>query len=158
MKRLHPAENNSAKGFTLIESTLVVIVIGMIAVIAVPKMLSMDRHVVNATARQMTADMRYARNLAVSNMADYVVRFSTDGSDYTKYEIFRVGDATPVKSRDIPTDEVTCIAAGTFADNLTFTHLGNTVSTGPIISISEPEGFTRTISVISATGRVYLDV
>ena len=150
-------QGDSAKGFTLIESALVVIVIGMIAVIAIPKIISLDKHVVSITARQITADMRYARNLAVSNMANYVVTFSTDGLSYTKYEIFRVGDATPVKSRDIPA-EVECTAAGDFgvANELTFTHLGSTVTNnGEIISISEPESVPKVISVISATGRVF---
>ena len=158
MKRVYQAGSYSAKGFTLIESTLVVIVIGMIAVIAVPRILLMDKNIVHATVRQMTADMRYTRNLAVTNMENHIVKFSPAGGPYTKYEIFRASDmVNSVKSRDIP-PEVECTAAGGFdvADELTFTHLGSTVTNnGEIISISEPESVPKVISVISATGRVF---
>ena len=159
MKRVYQAGSYSAKGFTLIESTLVVIVIGMIAVIAVPRILLMDKNIVHATVRQMTADMRYTRNLAVTNMENHIVKFSPAGGPYTKYEIFRASDmVNSVKSRDIP-PEVECTAAGGFdvADELTFTHLGSVNSAGQIILVSEPEGSSENVSVVRVTGRVYLN-
>ena len=118
MKRLYPdrsrlksgLQSDSAKGFTLIESALVVLVIGMIAVVAVPRIISLDKHVVSITARQITADMRYARSLAVTNMENHIVQFSPAGGPYTKYEIFRASDmVNSIKSRDVP-PEVTCEA------------------------------------------------
>ena len=158
MKRLYTAGKYGTKGFTLIESTLVILVIGMIAVIAIPKIISLDKHVVSITARQITADMRYARNLAVSNMGNYTVKFSPPGGGpYTEYGIFDASDVL-IKSRDIPTEDVTCDAVGAFVDDLVFTSLGSTATNnGPIISISEsePEGFTKTISVIKPTGRAF---
>ena len=107
-------------GFTIIESTLIFLIIGLMAVIALPRILSMDRNVVYASSRQVTADMRYARSLAITEVAEHFVLFSVDPLDssrYNKYEIFRgdggesVGDA--VKSMDIP-EKVVCSPAGGF--------------------------------------------
>lgn len=166
MKRLYPdrsrlksgLQSDRAKGFTLIESALVVLVIGMIAVVAVPRIISTDKNIVHATVRQMTADMRYARNLAITNMENHIIQFSPAGGPYTKYEVFRASDmVNSIKSKDIPT-EVTCTAAGGFVvpDELTFTPLGSVNGAGQIILVSEPAGSLKYISAISATGRVYL--
>lgn len=148
-------------GFTLLESMLVVIVIGILAAIGIPRILPTNRRVAEIAAQQITADMRYARSLAISNSEEYEVRFyPTDGTEYSEYKIFPASasnELNPIKSGEIDEDKIDCVALGNFAitDTLTFTELGRIKNTPPnsIIQITGGEK-TLTISVIVATGMI----
>ena len=153
MKRGQKSRVHNEYGFTLIESALIVLIIGMLAVIAIPKILSTDKYVVYTTSRQIMADMRYARSLAISRAEDYIVRFSPSGGPYTIYQILPAAGGSPEKTMEI-SDQVTCIPLGGFSDDLLFTVLGSAATGGQIISVSGG-GNNIDISVISATGRVY---
>lgn len=151
MKHGRKSKFHNEHGFTLIESTLVIIVIGLLAIIAIPKLLSTDKQEVYIAGHQITADMRYARGLAVANAEDCTVTFSPSSGPYTSYTISNAGGT--VKSVDI-SEEVTCNLIAPFADSISFTALGSTTSSGEIISLTVGS-YSRKISVVSATGRVW---
>ena len=154
------------RGFTLLETMLVIIVIGIVTIIAVPRILPTNRRVAEITAQQITADMRYARTLAITNSEDLVVKFydSAGGTEYAEYRIFPVGDeGNPVKYGEIPEDKIDCVDFGGVtgaleSTPLTFTALGRIegVSNGEIIQVVGG-GETFTISVVVATGRTSFD-
>ena len=158
MERGRRSTTRNEHGFTVIEGVLAIVVIGLLAIVVVPKILSTDKRAVYITAHQITADMRYARSLAIANFGDYVVKFNPGGEPppYTSYEI-QDPDGGTVKSMEIPA-EVTCNpgVGSPFAGELTFTPLGSTTiaSDVPILSL-EAGGHWQYISIVSATGRVW---
>jgi len=147
----HKQKFHKEHGFTLIESTLVIVVIGLLAVIAAPKLLSTDRREVYIAGHQIAANMRYARGLAIANARSYTVTFSPTNGPYTSYTISNAGGT--VKSVDI-SDRVTCTPMGTFTGSISFIALGNTASSGAIISLTVGS-YSQNISVVSVTGRVW---
>lgn len=150
------------RGFSLIEMTLAVIVVGLLAVISVPKLMKTDKHIVHTATRQIVADMRYARGLAVAESRRYRVRFNWDGMAYASYDIFWVDFSSVehiAKTMEI-TDEVSCtLPLGGGADwEISFTRLGSAEVggasiNGDIVLIGLDE-YTQKIAVIGATGMV----
>ena len=166
------ASIHGEKGFTVLESTLVIIIIGMLAVIALPKIMKTNRRVAEITTQQITADMRYARILAITKTTGQVVKFVSSGSEYTAYGIYTDANengtldagelATPVKYVEIQADEISCIGVNGFETNyfIYFTPLGSIetddYSSGEIIHVSDGTN-TNKISVVVATGRVFFN-
>jgi prepilin-type N-terminal cleavage/methylation domain-containing protein len=138
-------------GFTLLESMLAVLIIGLVALMAIPRIVNTDRHAVDAMVQQIMADMRYARGLAIATSLDHIVRFDTEGgASYTKYDV--LSPSGSVKSMGIM-DKVICTPLGDFANDLTFNRLGSAAPADLILSLSTIDGtYTRNINVTGATG------
>ena len=149
-------------GFTLIESTLAIIVVGILAGIAIPRILPTNRRVAEIAAQQITADMRYARSLAITNYEEHEVKFyPADGTEYSEYKIFPASasnELNPIKSGEIEEEKIDCVALDSFTGTLTFTELGRIKDAPPsnIIQITGGEK-TLTIGIIVATGMISFD-
>ena len=65
------------KGFTLIELVMVIVLIGILAVIAAPKLGNITSTNAGAFTDKLRADVRYAQNLAMTRNARTRVNFST---------------------------------------------------------------------------------
>ena len=147
-------------GFTLLESALVVIVIGITAAIGIPKIMPTNRRVAEIAAQQITADMRYARSLAISNSEEYEVKFypSASGTEYAEYKIFPASasnELNPIKSGELDEDKIDCVGLGDFTGTLIFTELGRIKDDPPnsIIQLTGGEK-TLTIGIVVATGMI----
>jgi prepilin-type N-terminal cleavage/methylation domain-containing protein len=72
----------SKNGFTLLETLVVVAIVGVILLFAIPALYSMlQSYKVKATASQIAIQIRMARNLCVSQKTDYqVIIHSVDAS------------------------------------------------------------------------------
>ena len=151
-------------GFTILEVMLSVMIIGIMALLAIPRILDTDRRAAYITAHQIVADMRLARSMSIANADRYSVGFVLSEGRYVGYQIFRTQDKEEdgdvddvIKSMMIPDqltfepDEVN----GGWAPDLIFTFLGNieNAGTGSIAHVTGG-GHQVNIEATVATGKV----
>lgn len=77
------------KGFTLTELILVVIIIGLLSGIVLPRLGGKDfflRLALKTESQQIASDLRYVRGLAVSDTLDYTVAFDFTNHKYGIYK------------------------------------------------------------------------
>lgn len=103
-----PRPRIGSSGFTLIEMSVVLVVLGLIAATGVygTRRFVQSSRLAGAT-NTLLADLHYARSLAVSERRSIQVTFSSGG-----YSVVRVSPAEAVFSRPCP-QGVTCSATGT---------------------------------------------
>ena len=149
---VEPTKKRKAIG--LVETLMVVLFIGILAAIAVPRLnlAVISRYKADTTAKKIVTDLRRVRGLAISdavnNTQGFKLRLLGPGP-YTGYEIVNLNTAATVDSHTID-PEVT--VTGT-ANEFDFGPLGNLTSTYTQITVSA-EGKTFTITIIPATGTV----
>ncbi len=71
--------------FTIIELIMVIIIIGIIAVISMPRFQAVDDMKLGAAAKSMIAHLRYVRNIAVARHQFVRVVFSPAGDTYAAF-------------------------------------------------------------------------
>jgi len=134
------------QGFTIIELIMVIIIIGVIAVTAVPKFTSMGNVSVMGAAQMIQADIRYTQELAMAEHTETGKRIEfTSGADsYTTVDL---------EIRDLP--------SGVTIDNdftVTFNSLGEPTAGGGDSVIILAGGETGTIKVTKYTGKVKVSI
>jgi Tfp pilus assembly protein FimT len=140
--------------FTLVELILIVLFVGILAFIVVPRMnLSVvSKQKAETTARKIITDLRRTRRLAISDAANNTAGFAlkmTGSSPYTGYEIENLDTAETVDTHTI-NSTITCTGGSEF----NFGPLGNLL-TGSDTQLSvSASGKTFTIDITSATGMV----
>jgi prepilin-type N-terminal cleavage/methylation domain-containing protein len=77
------APHNRSRAFTLAEIIVVIVILGIASAIVIPRLGTHNDLTVAAAARQLTADLLYAQNLAISTQTMHVVRFDTANNQYT---------------------------------------------------------------------------
>jgi type II secretory pathway pseudopilin PulG len=83
MLRLSRSRPRTNHGFTLLDVTLTVVILGVLASAAVPKFLSsLGHHRAKAAAARIAADLTFARQLAMSKSQDIAVQFTTVSNEY----------------------------------------------------------------------------
>lgn len=81
------------RGFTLTELTVMVVILGVLSWLAYPKMAAMDEVKLDAAARRIAADLRYAQGLAMSRRVIHGILFNPAQEKYT---VFAPNAATPI--------------------------------------------------------------
>ena len=81
------------RGFTLTELTVRVVILGILSWLAYPKMAAMDEVKLDAAARRIAADLRYAQGLAMSRRVIHGILFNTAQEKYT---VFAPDASTPI--------------------------------------------------------------
>ncbi len=151
MKHRQRLQIHNQHGLTLIEAIMIVIIIGIMSIISIPRLGSSDKQLAYTTARQIVADMRHVRNLAITSAKDHIVKFSPSGGPYSEYRIFSDEGETEVQvgsARRIPA-QITC----TGTEELTFYPIGSASSNGTISLVAGDSQYN--VNFIAATGRAY---
>jgi len=124
-------------GFTLIEILIVIVIMGMVAAFAIPR-LNLEGYRVNSAVRAVTASLTYAQRLAVSLQSDVRVSFDLANRRIRVHE-------------DTNNDGV---IAGT--ERVTYTNLGEGVTFGlgaaPPVTYTNGVAGTATFNIVGTQG------
>ncbi len=94
-------------GFTLVELTIIVLVIGFLAAITIPSFRQFsERSRVDGTAQELIMDIQYARFLAVSRNRTYQIQFQADS-----YQVVELNSGTVMRTKNVP-NRVALLASG----------------------------------------------
>ena len=142
------------KAFTLAELILVVLLLGIMAFVAVPRLqfATLRRMQADTIARGLAADLRLTRVLAVDHSAENAVGFGlsmTGAEPYSGYDIINLDTNEIVKSYTIA-PEIQCAGGSNFQ----FGPLGNLLVGSDSQMVVSAESRSFTINVISGTGAV----
>jgi len=132
-----------ARGFTLVEIIMVVVLISILAVSVLPKFVDTSAFSLTGGAAMATADIRYTQELAMGTHSAKTIVFPNVYGGATYYT---------VDSRTVNLPSRVKIPNGSGA-TFTFNSLGEPVGGGGSITI-EAGGNQKTITVESYTGRV----
>ena len=83
----------SSRGFSMTELIVIISILGILSWIAYPKMSAMDEIKLDAAARRLAGDLRYAQSLAMSRRVIHGVLFNPA---LEKYTVFAPSAATPI--------------------------------------------------------------
>ena len=83
----------SGRGFTLTEMTVIIVILGILSWLAYPKVVAMDEIKLDAAARRLASDLRYAQSLAMSRRVVHGILFNSAAEKYT---VFAPNAATPI--------------------------------------------------------------
>jgi Tfp pilus assembly protein FimT len=83
----------TARGFSLTELIVIITMLGILSWLAYPKMAAMDEVKLDAAARRLAGDLRYAQSLAMSRRVIHGVLFNPALERYT---VFAPNAATPI--------------------------------------------------------------
>jgi len=142
------------RAFTLVEVILVVLFLGIMAAIAIPRLSlsTLSKQKADCLAQKVVTDLRRARRLAISDAAGNTAGFRmnmTGSSPYTGYDIVDANSAETVDSHTIDSS-VSCTGGNEFR----FGPQGNLLSGSATQLVISAGGKTFTIDVTSATGTV----
>jgi Tfp pilus assembly protein FimT len=140
--------------YSLVELVIVVIFLGVIAAIAVPRLnfAIISGQKADTTAWKIVTDLRRTRSLAVSNAAENTTGFAlnmTGSAPYSGYEIQNLNTSAIVDSHTIDSN-INCTGSNQFK----FGPLGNLLTGSGNQLIVSASGKTFTITLTTATGAI----
>jgi type II secretory pathway pseudopilin PulG len=134
-----------ASGFSLIELVMIIVLIGIVMAVVVPKLRNTTDFSLEGSASMIVADIRNAQELAMATHDDKNVVFTLNGASYT----VETESDSVYRTVDLPTGVTITSADITF----TFNPLGEpTAGGGSSVTISAG-GNSKTVTVGSYTGR-----
>lgn len=160
---------NTARGITIMELMITVVIIGIVSAMAVPRMqTAYERMDFKSSVREMTSSLRMARSLAISKKGQYGIYFDPSKMTVTLFEDL-VNIATPdfvagdsVINIDTLSQDFTSLATDVTNNVILFRSNGsaNFTGTGNIISLATTSNMVAIsqTNILASTGRVSTDV
>ena len=147
-------------GFTIVEIVIIVVIIGIAALVAVPMMSSAASLQIRSAANMISADLEYARSMAISMGQNYSVVFDKDADSYKIVDPLGATIQHPVKKGfpyviDFQNESRLSRVDITIAEfngdqTVVFDCLGSPDSGGTVIL--QADGTTKTVTVEPVTG------
>lgn len=136
----------SPRGFTLIEVILAVVIVGILAVLAVPRVdvAALFRPSADGAANMVASDIRYAQDFAMANRLSKSIVFVTGSSSYTFNPSHPLDPPGQLPSGAILQTTLT----------VTFNSLGEPIMGGGGSVNLSAGGQTRTVTINAYTGKV----
>lgn len=154
----------SRSGFTLIEIVVVMVIIGMVMMLVIPRLPSSDSENLKISARTMAASLRYLQERAATTGAGYYLTFEP-GSDVLK--VFEVAADGSGRAPSDPLLQKPLLKEGILVADVVVPRLGKVVEgqlrldvgmTGlrdfVTIHLRSPEGKFWTVMAFPAGGKV----
>jgi len=117
-------DNESRRGFTLLEIMIVIAILGILAVIGVTNFRGLnEKYKVEAETKQFYADLMDARGRAMQRNRMFFVRFSGTGTDYTGYSTYEDTNTPPDGNGNLDTVDAR-VASVSVAHTFTSTTAG----------------------------------
>lgn len=135
---------------TLVEVIVIVVILGALAFIAVPRFRhsTIYRKKADTTAKRIVTDLRRTRRLAITNAADNTDGFVLNRTGST-FEIEDLSDSITVRNGTFTVDSNISCSGGT---SFRFGPLGNLKAGSDSQLVISSEGKSFTIDIIPATG------
>lgn len=143
------------KGYTLVEMIFVVIFVGILAAIAMPKInfAVVRKQKADTVSRKVVTDLRRARRLAITDAANNSTGYELEMVGVSPYASYQIDNLDPPEST-IDTHDVDTDVEITGDTNFKFGPLGNLLGgSGTTLTVTA-EGKSYTITVTSSTGMV----
>lgn len=86
----------SQNAFTIIESIMVIVIVGILVALAIPRFQSFYFIKLNGAVKKIVSDIRYVQQLAIARHENYKIVFNVSPAD--TYTVIRVADATIVQN------------------------------------------------------------
>ncbi len=83
----------SSRGFSMTELIIIITILGILSWLAYPKVSAMDEIKLDAAARRLAGDLRYAQSLAMSRRVIHGILFN---AALEKYTVYAPNTATPI--------------------------------------------------------------
>ena len=155
------ARSRGGEGFTLVELSIVLVIFGIVSAIAVPGINKFLRSVeLNGQVQQFATTLRVVRQRSITENNNYVLYWTSterklkwwddDNNNGVKNGTEKNGATSALASW------ITVTNSGTNpfpSDTVTFLPNGSASVSGSVI-YSNPEGYTRSMSVVRPTGMV----
>lgn len=141
--------NAHTKGFTLIEMIIVIVIGGILAAVAIPKLASNNNIDLYLVAGQVKADIRYTQELAMGKYKKVTITFTTGTADYI------ISDASgTIESKTLPALSNATFDNSQYSDlNFTFNSSGEPITGADEIVRISSKGSDKDILVEGVTGR-----
>ena len=139
--------NKSQHAFTMIELIVVILLVGILAVVALPRFLSTDVFRARATADEIVSALRYTQQLAMARSTNHDL--VTGATDYSVQQ-----GGAPVRNPAGGANYTVNYPAGIAVTNttVTFNYMGQPVVGGGTSIIVSGGGATFTIQIEDETG------
>ena len=144
----------NSKGFTIIEIISVLIIIGILSAVAIPKILSTDAYDVVMEIETLKTHLRYSQIRAMSHNESWGIKIKSG----TSYTLQKDGSTAPV---NLPNEDSAThsLADGVLATpgtkDITFDDLGSPGNSDIVITLKKQGKNSHTLTITQETGFIY---